>query len=108
MFDDLAHELHRVAKEKGFWDANTEDTHIIFYLKQIAMIHSEASEILEAIRKSKGEREVVTEIADLLIRSLDLWAGMKADGYVTSSLDEVLEEKSGFNKTRERMHGVLA
>ena len=50
-FDTWAKEIHETSVEKGFWEPNNEDTHTIFYLKQIAMIHSECSEVLEAIRK---------------------------------------------------------
>ena len=55
--------LHDNAVNKGFWEPNNEDTHTIFYLKQIAMIHSECSEVLEAIRKEKGDNQVVEELA---------------------------------------------
>jgi hypothetical protein len=64
--DDVSFTLHAHAREKGFWDANTEEARTIFYLKQIAMIHSEASEVLEAIRKEKGDKLVVEELAWLL------------------------------------------
>lgn len=106
--DDLAQQMHATAREKGFWDANTPDTHIIFYLKQIAMIHSEASEVLEAIRKEKGDDQVVEELADIMIRVMDLWAGLVADGYTEQSLAETLLEKMAKNGARPRMHGVLA
>jgi NTP pyrophosphatase (non-canonical NTP hydrolase) len=106
--DVLASSLHDVSVEKGFWDANTPETHTIFYLKQIAMIHSEASETLEAIRKEKGDREVVLELADILIRVLDLYAGLVADGYTELSLQDILMEKAAVNTERPRMHGVLA
>jgi len=49
--DNMAKMIHKNAVEKGFWEPNTEENHTIFYLKQIAMIHSECSEVLEAIRK---------------------------------------------------------
>jgi NTP pyrophosphatase (non-canonical NTP hydrolase) len=106
--DELAFTLHKVAVNKGFWDANSQETHIIFYLKQIAMIHSEATEVLEAIRKEEGEKKVVEELADIIIRVLDLYAGLVEDGAVESSLHEVLLGKMETNKERPQMHGVLA
>jgi NTP pyrophosphatase (non-canonical NTP hydrolase) len=103
--DELAFQIHNNAVEKGFWEPNNG---IIFYLKQIAMIHSECSEVLEAIRKEKGDGQVVEELADILIRTLDLWAGLVRDGYTKESIAKVLVAKTDINKTRPKMHGVLA
>lgn len=106
--DNMAKMIHKNAVEKGFWQPNTKDNHTIFYLKQIAMIHSECSEVLEAIRKEKGDDQVVEEIADILIRSLDLYAGLVQDGYTNLSLDAVMTKKIIINSDRPKMHGVLA
>ena len=103
--DELAFQIHNNAVEKGFWEPNNGT---IFYLKQIAMIHSECSEVLEAIRKEKGDGQVVEELADILIRTLDLWAGLVRDGYTKESIAKVLVSKTQFNQTRPKMHGVLA
>lgn len=112
--DATAKELHDNAVAKGFWEPNKSDTHIIFYLKQLAMIHSEVSEVLEAIRKEKGAEKIVEEFADIIIRVLDLYWGMNRDGILHTeegfniSLHDVFEEKIGINRERPRMHGVLA
>lgn len=106
--DNMAKMIHKNAVEKGFWEPNTKENHTIFYLKQIAMIHSECSEVLEAIRKEKGDDQVVEEIADIIIRSLDLFAGLVADGYTTLSLDETMTRKIMTNSSRPKMHSVLA
>ena len=111
--DATAKALHETAVEKGFWEPNNEDTHIIFYLKQIAMIHSEATEVLEAIRKEQGGEKIVEELADILIRVLDLYQGLREDGMVTKgysimSLHDVFEKKAKINESRARLHGVLA
>lgn len=106
--DDVSFTLNSHAREKGFWDADTEDNRIVFYLKQLAMIHSEVSETLEAIRKEKGDEAIVEEIADIIVRVLDLYGGMASDHYVKSSLTKVFNDKIIKNKTRPRMHGVLA
>jgi hypothetical protein len=45
-------------------------------------------------------------MADIIIRVLDLYAGMKRNGDILDSLDEVLESKAQFNSTRPKMHGV--
>lgn len=106
--DDLAFTLHSNARAKGFWDADTEENRTIFYLKQLAMIHSEVSETLEAIRKQMGDDVVVEELADIIIRVLDLWAGMSMDQYTNHSLAKAINDKMDKNRERPRMHGVLA
>lgn len=102
--DYLAKELHETAKEKGFWDYEVD---FIFSAKQIAMIHSEATEVLEALRKSQGEEKVVEELADIIVRVLDLWYGLLEANIVKTSLDEALAKKIAVNKSREKLHGVL-
>lgn len=110
--DNLAKSVHENATEKGFWDymySSSEpvgDT-FIFFAKQIAMIHSEATEVLEALRKQKGANEVVEELADIIIRVVDLYQGLKMAGEVNESLEEVLERKMLVNTQRPKMHGVL-
>jgi NTP pyrophosphatase (non-canonical NTP hydrolase) len=103
--DELAFQIHNNAIDKGFWEANNG---LIFYMKQIAMIHSEATEALEAMRKEEGSDTVVKELADIIIRTLDLWGGLVRDGYTKKSIEESLVEKVNYNTQRERMHGVLA
>ena len=103
MFDELAEELHETAKSKGFWSNDIDD---IFIAKQCMMIVSEVTEVMEAVRKSKGEEEIAKEIADILIRTLDLYAGMRKNGYLDISLDEAFTEKTQFNQTRPEKHGV--
>jgi NTP pyrophosphatase (non-canonical NTP hydrolase) len=108
--DQLAKTLHQTATEKGFWDFIYNNQHagheFIFFSKQLAMVHSEVTEVLEALRKDKGQQAVVEELADIIIRVLDLYAGLQANGFVSASLDEVLSQKANFNSTRPRMHGV--
>lgn len=101
---EFSYSVHQNAIDKGFWN---EDNGINFYIKQCAMIHSEVSEIVEAIAKDQGEK-VVTEMADVIIRLCDLWAGMNHKGIVHTTLEDQLKKKSEFNKTRPHMHGKLA
>ncbi len=103
--DELAFQIHSNSLSKGFWEANNG---LIFYMKQIAMIHSEATEALEAMRKEQGADVVVVELADIIIRTLDLWAGLVRDGYTAKSIEKSITEKIEYNSSREKMHGVLA
>ena len=103
VFDNLAINLHEVAVEKGFWPEDIDD---IFVAKQCMMIVSEVTEVMEAVRKDKGEEEITKEFADIIIRTLDLYAGMVEAGYTRLSLDQALKEKVDFNKTRSEKHGV--
>jgi len=105
VIDEFAAVIHANARDKGFWDDNNGT---IFYLKQLAMVHSEVSEVLEAIRKEKGDEQVVEELADIVIRVLDLYAGLVRDKYTNISLEESLKRKVLKNTERLKMHGVLA
>ena len=109
--DDLAHTLHAHAKRQGFYepyDHINEADYVVFYLKQLAMVHSEVTEVLEAIRKEQGDDKVVEELADILIRVLDFWAFLNETGYTKNSLSNALNLKLEANKKREWRHGVLA
>ena len=102
--DAFAATLHETAIEKGFWDGE------ITYDKvgnKLALVHSEVTEVLEAVRKNKGSEEVVEEMADVIIRLLDLYAAMMNEGFVEHSLDEVMDNKINKNKERQRLHGNL-
>lgn len=103
MFDELAEKLHTTAVEKGFWPEEIDD---IFVAKQCMMIVSEVTEVMEAVRKDKGEEEIAKEFADIIIRTLDLYAGMVEAGYTKISLDYAMDTKTQFNKTRPEKHGV--
>lgn len=105
MLDDMAINLHKTAVMKGFWP-EVEDVDDIFIAKQMMMIVSEVVEAMEAVRKEKGEEEISKEFADIIIRTLDLYAGMVEAGYTRLSLDDILNEKAKFNETRDERHGV--
>jgi NTP pyrophosphatase (non-canonical NTP hydrolase) len=102
--DALSATLHESAKEKGFWDGEYSNDKIG---NKIALVHSEVTEILEAIRKSKGSEHIVEEMADTIIRLLDIYAAMRNENHILHSLDEILEKKININKDRPRLHGNL-
>lgn len=102
--DVLAAVLHENAKEKGFWDGEYSNDKIG---NKLALVHSEITEVLEAIRKNKGSEEIVEEMADTIIRLLDVYAAMRNEDKILHSLDEVLQNKINKNKERPRLHGNL-
>jgi NTP pyrophosphatase (non-canonical NTP hydrolase) len=104
MLDDYAKNVHQTARDKGFWPQGSASD--VFIAKQCMMIVSEVTETMEAVRKDRGQEEIVLEVADILIRTLDLYEGLRRSGYVTKSLDEAFNEKTKFNQTRPERHGV--
>ena len=102
--DALSAVLHENAIEKGFWDGE------VTYDKlgnKLALVHSEVTEVLEAIRKNQGSDKVVEEIADVIIRTLDIYAAMRNINLVEHSLEEILDKKINKNKSRPALHGNL-
>ena len=103
MFDELADEIHKLAVEKGFWDRTVDP---IFIAKQMMMIVSEVTEAMEALRKDMDPDKLSDEFADIIIRTLDLYAGIVEAGYTYKSLDAAINNKIEYNKTRPKKHGV--
>jgi NTP pyrophosphatase (non-canonical NTP hydrolase) len=103
MFDELAEEIHKNAVEKGFWDKTVDP---IFVAKQMMMIVSEVSEAMEALRKDMDPDQISDEFADIIICTLDLYAGIAEAGYVKKSLDYAIKEKMERNTHRPKKHGV--
>lgn len=90
--NEMAFDIHDTALEKGFWD----DTSIP---EKLALIHSEVSEVLEADRKDHGKEAVEEELADILIRTLDLCSHLQMD------VDKVMKMKTEKNRSRTHKHG---
>lgn len=103
---ELSADCFANAWEKGFWEVQSGEK-FPFYAYKLQMITSEVTEIMEAIRKEKGEEEVAKEFADVIIRLVDLWQGLVAFGEISDlSLEQILMDKVEYNKTRPVKHGV--
>lgn len=102
--DTIAMLVHETAVEKGFWSRDEEPS-MDKIAGKITLIHSELSELLEALRKDKGSEAITEEVSDALIRTLDLWAALYEWDYTEESLQESFDAKAAANKARPAMHG---
>lgn len=98
--------LARVARNtsvaKGFWK---KPEMMDKYAAKLALIHSEVTEILEALRKRQGADKVTEEFADVFIRAFDLHEKLVEDGEATDDLDETIIRKMKANEERPALHG---
>lgn len=98
---DAAKIIHRVSREKGFWD-NTDEK------EKLLLIVSEISEVVEALRQEEPQKDKHlkdylnqdVEVADVLIRLLD-YAYCYCPGY----FPQIVAEKVIYNASRPQMHG---
>lgn len=90
--NEMVKRAHENAQVHGFYDNPPE------LGTMIALMHSELSEALEALRKD-DEEDFAVELADAVIRIADLC------GYCDIDLEEVIEEKMKYNETRPYKHG---
>ncbi len=93
--DNFIKTCHKIAREKGWWDKERSDGEVI------ALMHSELSEALEAMRNSHPKEAVAEELADCCIRIFDYCGRKNID------LEQALIKKIEKNKSRPYRHGKL-
>ena len=74
---------------------------------KIALIHSECTELLEALRKNKGGRAISDECADIIIRTLDLHTMLREwlQNPDMVPMAQAIDEKMRKNAERPPKHG---
>lgn len=101
-FREIARLCHENAADKGFWDGGIRVADIPL---RIALLHSELSEAFEAYRCDTAddhlleERGFAVELADVIIRIMDMSAAFELD------VGRLVIEKMVFNIGRSKMHG---
>jgi NTP pyrophosphatase (non-canonical NTP hydrolase) len=105
-FTEIQAQVHNTAVEKGWWSNSLEDRN---KGEMIALMHSELSEALEALRHGNPPDDkcpefdsVTVELADVLIRMMDY---CQAFGH---PLAEATAAKIAMNKGRSYRHGNKA
>jgi NTP pyrophosphatase (non-canonical NTP hydrolase) len=102
--------VHAEAVKHGWYDQVAPDTMGKYFIPaQLALIHSEISEALEAYRKdgvpdpgeafTVGDGSFVEELADAVLRIIDLC------GFLQIDIEHAVEVKHQYNLTREHRNG---
>jgi len=98
--NEVAEYIHQIAIEKGWWENDRSDGELI------ALMHSELSEALEALREGNKQSEkiplfscVEEEFADCVIRILDACEKRKWN------VSGAILAKIQYNRKRSYKHG---
>lgn len=91
--NQLQKEIHQVAIDKGWYEAERSIPELL------CLVHAEVSETLEAYRNHKGIDSIAYELADIVIRVLDM------SEYLEIDLNRYILEKHKINQSRYYRHG---
>ena len=113
--NNLTTVAHGMSVQNGFWDHLPPDAEPrlikLAYMEKLALSVSELGESIEALRSDAADDKlthmsgVLVEMADCVIRLLDLSGHMLSTGYCWDSLGEAIIAKMDYNAGREYMHG---
>jgi len=110
-FRRLTHEAHRNALDKGFYEdvealrqaaMHPNDFEAIMVRLKIARLGLVGTEVAEAIEEVRKGRPVGSELADIVIRTMDL------AGFLGIDLASEIANKMQKNLDRPAKHGKLA
>lgn len=103
-FNQIAATVHMDSVKRGFWPDASGDLENVSEV--IALIHSEASEALEAMRRGNPPDDKIpefsgleVEFADIIIRVMDAAAAWDLN------LASAITAKIVYNRTRPHKHG---
>lgn len=101
-WEEISGEINKMAQEKGFWGDGIHRNKG----EMIALMHSELSEALEAVRSGNPQSEKIPdfsnleeELADCVIRIMDMGTGFGL------RLPEAILAKMKYNDQRPHKHG---
>lgn len=98
----MAFRTHQTAKDKGFY---AEPEIMDKIAGKLALVHSEVTETLEALRKNQGKDKVTEEMLDIIIRTVSLHEWLVELDLATDDLDDRMEMVMDRNDARPAMHG---
>lgn len=93
---------HKTARDKGFY---ADPVIMDKVAGKLALVHSEVTEVLEALRKNQGKDKVTEEFCDIFIRAGSLHEWLVELDLATDDLDERMSLVMDRNDARPAMHG---